>query len=104
MDVNPTNGFEVDVDNEAIVSCVTTSTGQEEEAKQHNTCHTSAVLWLKRGMKQKITKIKIRQTFLSFQVHSLTFEIKTLEGTLCCIAKEHSLVLLRFHLIKKKQL
>jgi len=49
MDVNPTNGFEVDVDNEAIVSCVTTSTGQEEEAKQHNTCHTSAVLWLKRG-------------------------------------------------------
>merc|ERR1711953_297556 len=49
MDVNPTNGFEVDVDDEAVISCVTTSTSQEEEAKQHNTCHTSAVLWLKRG-------------------------------------------------------
>ena len=53
MDVNPTNGFEVDVDDEAVISCVTTSTSQEEEAKQHNTCHTSAVLWLKRGMRGK---------------------------------------------------
>ena len=53
LDANPTNGFEVDVDNEAIISCVTTSTGKgEEDEKQHNTCHTSAVLWLKRGTKK----------------------------------------------------
>ena len=99
MDVNPTNGFEVDVDDEAVISCVTTSTSQEEEAKQHNTCHTSAVLWLKRGMRGKkllhtyyILGQNSCKTLLFFQVHSLMSEIKTLEDTPCCIAKEHFLV------------
>ena len=67
MDVNPTNGFEVDVDDEAVISCVTTSTSQEEEAKQHNTCHTSAVLWLKRGMRgKKLLRSKFTQNFTVF--------------------------------------
>lgn len=48
LDVNETNGFEIDVDDEATMSCVTSSFG-DKETKKHNTCHTSAVIFLQRG-------------------------------------------------------
>ena len=49
MDVHDTNGFEINVDDEATMSCVTSTLGQDEETKKHNTCHTSGVLFLQRG-------------------------------------------------------
>ena len=48
MDVSETNGFEVDLDSEAVLSCVTTS-GTDDSKKKHNTCFTSAALFLQRG-------------------------------------------------------
>ena len=55
LDVHDTNGFEVDVDDEATMSCVTSTHNgdQETETKKHNTCHTSAVLFLQRGKKNQ---------------------------------------------------
>jgi len=49
LDVHDTNGFEINVDDEATMSCVTSTLGQDEETKKHNTCHTSGVLFLQRG-------------------------------------------------------
>jgi len=48
MDVSETNGFEVDLDSEAILSCVVTTSGTDD-SKKHNTCYTSAALFLQRG-------------------------------------------------------
>jgi len=48
MDVSETNGFEVDLDSEAILSCVVTTSGSDD-SKKHNTCYTSAALFLQRG-------------------------------------------------------
>jgi len=48
MDVSETNGFEVDLDSEAILSCVVTTSGSDDE-KKHNTCYTSGAVFLQRG-------------------------------------------------------
>jgi len=49
MDVSETNGFEVDLDSEAVLSCVVTTSGSDDQEKKHNTCFTSAALFLQRG-------------------------------------------------------
>jgi len=49
MDVSETNGFEVDLDSEAVLSCVVTTSGTDDSEKKHNTCFTSATLFLQRG-------------------------------------------------------
>ena len=49
MDVSETNGFEVDLDSEAVLSCVVTTSGSDDQVKKHNTCFTSAALFLQRG-------------------------------------------------------
>jgi len=49
MDVNETNGFEVDLDSEAILSCVVTTSGSDDDKKKHNTCFTSGAIFLQRG-------------------------------------------------------
>jgi len=49
MDVSETNGFEVDLDSEAVLSCVVTTSGSDDQEKKHNTCFTSATIFLQRG-------------------------------------------------------
>merc|ERR1719464_351558 len=49
MDVSETNGFEVDLDSEAVLSCVVTTSGSDDQVKKHNTCFTSATIFLQRG-------------------------------------------------------
>ena len=48
MDENETNGFEVDLDSEAILSCVVSTSGSDDK-KKHNTCFTSGTVFLQRG-------------------------------------------------------
>ena len=49
LDVHETNGYEVEVDDEATLSCVISTSG-DENTKKHNTCHTSGVFYLQRGI------------------------------------------------------
>lgn len=49
LDSHETNGFEINVDNDATLSCVVTTSGDEETMK-HNTCHTSGVIYLQKGL------------------------------------------------------
>lgn len=48
LDAHIINGFEINVDNEATLSCVVSSHGLKDK-KKHNTCHTSGVIYLQRG-------------------------------------------------------
>lgn len=48
LDENETNGYEIDLDEEPVLSCVVSTSGKED-VKKHNTCFTSGVIYLQTG-------------------------------------------------------
>jgi hypothetical protein len=48
LDNHEVNGYEVYLNNEPFISCVT-STHTPKERKKHNTCYTAAVVYIEDG-------------------------------------------------------
>ena len=71
MDVSETNGFEVDLDSEAVLSCVVTTSGTDDSKKKHNTCFTSATIFLQRGKVSYISFSSLNTQFYESRIFCL---------------------------------